>query len=238
MKAAFKRTAKSRRRLTQSLAGLLNKKGEKIKSKLIVITFLFSVVLPVTMNYGMANATSVRYKAHVAEKGWQEWVSDGQIAGTTGEARQMEAVRIEVSGLPDGAVIKYRSLSANKGWLPWVSGGKISGTTGEARRIEAIQIKLLNTSGWNVKYQVHVSSKGWLPWAADGEIAGTTGVEDGRVKEIRIMKVKGRKPLDSAELKNFETFVTQRADDIVQKWIDYFVLHKKVKFEKVGRKVK
>ncbi|QTA91352.1 Uncharacterized protein dnm_074170 [Desulfonema magnum] len=50
--------------------------------------------------------------------------------------------------------------------------------------------------------------------------------------------MKGRRPLDSAELKNFEIFVSQRADEIVQKWIDYFVLHKKVKFEKVTRKVR
>ncbi|WP_207683739.1 DUF4160 domain-containing protein [Desulfonema magnum] len=63
-------------------------------------------------------------------------------------------------------------------------------------------------------------------------------IEDGKVSEIKILKVKGRRPLDSAELKNFEIFVSQRADEIVQKWIDYFVLHKKVKFEKVTRKVR
>ena len=83
--------------------------------------------------------------------------------------------------------------------------------------------------------------KGWLEWVSDSQIAGTTGearqMEAVRI-EVRIMNVKGRRPLDSAELKNFETFVTQRAGEIVQKWIDYFVLHKKVKFEKVSRKVK
>ena len=63
-------------------------------------------------------------------------------------------------------------------------------------------------------------------------------IEDGKVSEIKILKVKGRRPLDSAELKNFEIFVSQKADEIVQKWIDYFVLHKKVKFEKVSRKVR
>jgi len=63
-------------------------------------------------------------------------------------------------------------------------------------------------------------------------------IEDGKVKEIKILKVKGRKPLDSNELNCFENFVKMKADEIVQKWIDYFVLHKKVKFEKVTRKVK
>ncbi|QTA91351.1 hypothetical protein [Desulfonema magnum] len=124
-----------------------------MRAKFTVIAILLSIVLLITMNTGVANAASVRYKSHVAEKGWLEWVRDGQVAGTTGESRQMEAVRIEVSGLPAGTVIKYRTHSANKGWLPWVSGGEISGTTGEARRIEAIQIKLLNSPDWNVKYK-------------------------------------------------------------------------------------
>ncbi len=63
-------------------------------------------------------------------------------------------------------------------------------------------------------------------------------IEGGKVIEIKLLKVKGRRPLDPAELKNFEIFINQNADRIVQKWIDYFVLHKKVKFEKVTRKLK
>ena len=98
----------------------------------------------------------------------------------------MEAVRIEVSGLPAGAVIKYRTHVAGKGWLSWVLGGEISGTTGEARRIEAIQIKLLNSPDWNVKYQVHVAGKGWLSWASNGKTAGTTG-ESRQIEAVRIM---------------------------------------------------
>jgi len=63
-------------------------------------------------------------------------------------------------------------------------------------------------------------------------------IEEGKIVNIKIEKVKGRRPLDQAELKNFETFINYKADEIVQKWIDYFVLHKKVKFEKITRKVK
>ncbi len=63
-------------------------------------------------------------------------------------------------------------------------------------------------------------------------------IENGKVANIKIERVKGRRPLDRAELNNFETFVNHKADEIVQKWIDYFVLHKKVKYEKITRKVK
>lgn len=60
----------------------------------------------------------------------------------------------------------------------------------------------------------------------------------GRFVEIKIDRVKGRKPLDHAELKHFEAFVNQKADEIVQKWVDYFVLHKKIKCEQIDKKVK
>ncbi len=61
---------------------------------------------------------------------------------------------------------------------------------------------------------------------------------DGKVVEITIKKVKGRKPLPPNILNDFRSFVNAYSDQIVQKWIDYFVLHKQVKCEKVERKVK
>jgi hypothetical protein len=45
-------------------------------------------------------------------------------------------------------------------------------------------------------------------------------IQDGKVTEIKIVKVKHRRPLDSTEMKNFEIFVKQKAYKIVQKWID------------------
>jgi hypothetical protein len=63
-------------------------------------------------------------------------------------------------------------------------------------------------------------------------------IENGKITKINIDKVKGRKPLEANELKKFEDFVTNRSNDIVQKWINYFVLHKKIKFEKITRKIK
>ena len=61
---------------------------------------------------------------------------------------------------------------------------------------------------------------------------------DGEVVEITIKNVKGRSPLPKNMAKDFESFVKVYADQIVQKWIDYFVLHKHVDCEKIERKVK
>ena len=51
--------------------------------------------------------------------------------------------------------------------------------------------------------------------------------------EIRIKLVKGRKPLTGAKLRDFEDFLQKYADQIVQKWVDYFVYHKDILFEQI-----
>ncbi len=63
-------------------------------------------------------------------------------------------------------------------------------------------------------------------------------VEDGKLKEIRVKPVKGRKPLKSSTLNDFKQFIETYADEIVQKWIDYFVLHKEVSCTKISRRIK
>jgi uncharacterized protein YjdB len=69
------------------------------------------------------------------------WVSGGEISGTTGESRRIEAIQIKLLNSPDWNV-KYQVHVADKGWLPWAANGEIAGTTGESRQIEAIRITL------------------------------------------------------------------------------------------------
>jgi len=63
-------------------------------------------------------------------------------------------------------------------------------------------------------------------------------INNGEVVEIIIKPVKGRKPLPPKILDDFKNFVNTYADKIVQKWIDYFVLHKEILCEKIERRVK
>ena len=63
-------------------------------------------------------------------------------------------------------------------------------------------------------------------------------IVEGIITQIKISSVPGIKPLVDKDLKNFEIFLGKFADRIVEKWIDYFVYHKDVKFEKIGRRVK
>jgi len=61
---------------------------------------------------------------------------------------------------------------------------------------------------------------------------------DGVVTEIRFRAVSGRPPLTGHEMHSFEEVVTARADDIVAKWIDFFVLNKPIKPERITRRLK
>lgn len=70
------------------------------------------------------------------------------------------------------------------------------------------------------------------------ELRAEIVVLDGVVADIRFGTVTGRLPLDAHEARYFEEIVTARADDIVAKWIDFFVLHKPVRPERIDRRLK
>jgi hypothetical protein len=61
---------------------------------------------------------------------------------------------------------------------------------------------------------------------------------DGKITEIKIKEVRGRLPLTGNKLKDFEDFLQKYANKVVEKWIDYFVYHKDVEFEKIHIHIK
>jgi len=63
-------------------------------------------------------------------------------------------------------------------------------------------------------------------------------IENGVVTEIKIKDVKGKLPLKGKDLKNLQDFLEVYANQIVQKWIDYFVYHKDIDFERITHKLK
>lgn len=75
-------------------------------------------------------------------------------------------------------------------------------------------------------------------WQQGQESKAEFTIIDGKVVKIIIKNVKVRKPIPSNILSDFSNFVNAYSDQIVQKWIDYFVLHKQVKCEKIERKIK
>jgi len=61
---------------------------------------------------------------------------------------------------------------------------------------------------------------------------------DGKIVEIKIKPVKGFNPLTGSKLKDFEIFLENYADRIIEKWIDYFVYHKDIEFERINTRIK
>ncbi len=61
---------------------------------------------------------------------------------------------------------------------------------------------------------------------------------NGKLKGIGVKNVKGRKPLQSKELKEAVKFVKNYYEEIVEKWTTFFVKNKKVSCEIVSSKIK
>jgi hypothetical protein len=62
-------------------------------------------------------------------------------------------------------------------------------------------------------------------------------IVDGEIVEIKIKLVKGRRPLTGSNLKDFKVFLEKYADKIVEKWVDYFIYHKNIEFEKINTRI-
>ena len=88
---------------------------------------------------------SVMYKTHVQSFGWEkEWKKDGQMSGTSGKAKRLEAIRIELTGTISSYYdVYYRVHAQSYGWMGWAKNGETAGTAGLGKRLEAIQICLV-----------------------------------------------------------------------------------------------
>ena len=130
---------------------------------------------------------SVNYRTHVQSYGWQSFVSDGMMAGTSGESKRIEGIEIKLDGI-SGVGIQYTTHCQSYGWIPWSRDGEMNGTEGESKRLEAIKIQLTgkNAGDYDVWYRVHAQNYGWLGWAKNGEVAGTLGLSK-RLEGIQIV---------------------------------------------------
>ncbi len=138
-----------------------------------------------------SDTTNVAYRTHVQSYGWQGWKYNGKMSGTSGEAKRLEGIKIQLTNKQYSGGIKYRTHVQTYGWeKEWRSDGAMSGTSGEAKRLEAIQIELTGEMAehYDVYYRVHAQSYGWLGWAKNGESAGTAGYAK-RLEGIQIVLV-------------------------------------------------
>ena len=144
----------------------------------------------------------VTYRTHVQNEGWQNYVKNSEVAGTSGQGLRLEALNIKLQGSGLNFKIKYQVHVQNIGWQDWKENDAMAGTSGQGLRLEAIKIRLETTDEYSVMYRVHVQNIGWQDWRTDGDIAGTFG-QGLRLEAIQIKIVpkvkKGRLYIDTPE---------------------------------------
>lgn len=127
---------------------------------------------------------SISYTTHIQDIGWQNQVKDGEMAGTEGQAKRLEAIKITLKDL-SGVKIKYQTHIQDIGWQDWKYDGTLAGTEGQSKRLEAIRIELEESDKYSIMYRVHIQDIGWQDWRYDGEKAGTEG-QSKRLEAIQI----------------------------------------------------
>lgn len=160
---------------------------------------------------GSADSTNIMYKTHVQSFGWQNWVLNGTMSGTSGKAKRLEGINIKLSNAAYAGGIQYRTHVQTYGWeKEWKKDGAMSGTSGEAKRLEAIQIKLYGemANHFDVYYRVHAQSYGWLGWAKNGEEAGTAGLAK-RLEGIQIVLIPKGGAAPANNYKNIQSVNTK-----------------------------
>ena len=150
----------------------------------------------------------VTYSAHSQSIGWQATKWDNDIAGVTGKAKRLEAIKIQIPDSEFDGGIEYRTFVQTYQWQDWMRDGQIAGTTNQAKRVEAIQIRLTGeiAGHYDVYYSVHMSKIGWTNYAKNGETAGSTDLSK-RIEAVRIQLVEknGEKP-DTSGVKYIEGY--------------------------------
>lgn len=117
--------------------------------------------------------TPLWYQGHVSGKGWMDAVNGG-IAGTVGQNRALEAIKIDMRKLD--FKIKARAHIQNIGLkdFGYIKHDTVIGTTGKGLQMEAIELIAEGLNGKKLQTRVHIQDIGWTRWTSG--MIGTVGM--------------------------------------------------------------
>ncbi|MCL2764811.1 MAG: hypothetical protein FWD40_05970 [Treponema sp.] len=166
--------------------------------KAVFITFLLVSV------FAYAQEPQVQYSVRVLNGEWGAYVSNGAMAGSTGESRHLEAMRVRVVSNIRGS-IEYEAHIENSGWIGWKEADVIAGM--QSQRIEAVRMRLTGELAelYDVRYRTHMSGFGWGGWSANGNISGTTG-QRRHLEAIEVVLVNKRQQVNEI---SYEVFIAE-----------------------------
>ena len=175
-----------------------------MKIKKYIVIFLNAIILTNILMYAEAyavngnaeanqnNKLGVAYRTHVQDIGWQNYVTEGKMAGTEGQAKRLEGINIKLLNNKENISINYLVHVQDIGWQGWKTDDEMAGTSGRSLRLEGIKINLSNSNNYSIMYRVHVQDIGWQGWKTEGEMAGTEG-QSKRLETIEIKIVEKSK---------------------------------------------
>lgn len=129
--------------------------------------------------------TPLWYQAHASGKGWMDAVNGG-IAGTVGQNRALEAIKIDMRKLD--FKIKARAHIQNIGLkdFGYIKHDTVIGTTGKGLQMEAIELIADGSNGKKLQTRVHIQDIGWTRWTSG--MIGTVGMNK-KIEAIEIRLV-------------------------------------------------
>lgn len=139
-------------------------------------------------NVQPVNDHGLKYQGHTQDIGWREQVRDGQICGSVGKGKRLEAIKIDTSSFGDKLKLKAKVHIQDVGWVTYedITKDTVIGTVGKALRMEAIELdEIENTTGKQLYYQVHIANIGWTGKVPGGYATGTVGLS----KAIEAIKI-------------------------------------------------
>ena len=148
---------------------------------------------------------NVLYSSHIQGIGWNSYVKDGEVSGTTGKGLRVEAIKIKLNSTLSGR-IDYHVYVENEGWKNVVNNDTISGTVGKGKRLEGIRINIVGdiSKYYQIYYRIHVSNVGWMDWATNAEYTGCFN-SNKKIEAIQIKLVKKGMPAPGATTKKYLT---------------------------------
>ena len=120
--------------------------------------------------------STIRYGLYVkdGDEGWSD-VSNGEVAGTTGQSRKTDAFRISGFSFP----VEFRIHVERDGWHNWMAATETNYDSGVGKRLEAIEFRFPQGISPDTKIlsRVHLQGIGWTPviTVSNETVLGTTG---------------------------------------------------------------
>ncbi len=166
----------------------------------------------------------IQYEAHVSNIGWMSSKRDGSTAGTTGQSKSVEDLKVSILNPVEDGSVQINANVSGVGWQGWdTPSASEGGTTGQGRAVEAVRLRLTGSlaKDYDVYYRVHASNIGWMAWAKDGEEAGTTGMSCSlEAVQIKLIK-KGTSHPDTSGYPHLEIPTVTYSAQVKGAWQNY-----------------